>query len=212
MTKINLEKIWSQVPPDYYEEGIRHNLLQKLWHNEKWRNLRGFIKKDAKKILDVGCGSGHITYKMHKFFPKASVVGLDVYKKSIDFGRGKYRGVEFIVADAHRLPFKEANFDVVISTESLEHLVSPEKVLLQIRRVLVPGGELIVEMDSGSLLFRTVWYLWTRLGPGRVWMGSHLTKFDSKKLVNMIASSGFIIKEEKVTHMGMGIVVRAEKK
>jgi 2-polyprenyl-3-methyl-5-hydroxy-6-metoxy-1,4-benzoquinol methylase len=199
----------NRVPPDYYQKG---NLLQKLWHWEKWRTLRPFLDFNDDSILDIGCAGGHITVKMARYIPAARIIGIDIYKEGIEYAKELYEDGEFIVADAHKLPFKNETFDAVISTESLEHVADPKLVLSEAKRVLKRNGELVVEMDSGNLLFNTVWYLWTKLGRGRVWKESHLTMFNSKKLVNMIASCGFIIKEEKVTHLGMGILIKAEKK
>lgn len=206
-----LEGIWNQIPPDYYEEGRKKNYLQKIWHGEKVNKLKPFLSPKYKKILDIGSGSGHITHEIKKFLPNSEIWALDVYDKAINFGKKKYKDINFICADAHNLPFPEESFDLIISTESLEHVCSPEGVLSEMRRVLKKNGEIIVEMDSGNSIFKLVWSLWTRIGPGKVWRKSHLTIFNSRKLKKMIIDAGFIIKKSKISHFGMGIIYEAKK-
>ena len=40
----NLEEIWQQVPPDYYQKGVRNNLFQWIWHTWKWHSMEKFFK------------------------------------------------------------------------------------------------------------------------------------------------------------------------
>jgi len=68
----------------------------------------------------------------------------------------RYKELKLIRADAHNLPFKNNSFDLVICTEVLEHVVNPEKVLGEIKRVLTNDGIAIVEMDSGNFIFKIV--------------------------------------------------------
>src|SRR5262249_34882420 len=62
----------------------------------------------------------------------------------ISFDLFKFPGVQ-VVGDAHRLPFRDASLDGVISTALLEHVENPEAILTQMFRVLRPGGVLYVE-------------------------------------------------------------------
>lgn len=202
-----LRKIWDQVPSDYYETG---NLLQKYWHGGKWENIRTLFSPGYRKILDVGCASGHITNKIKALYPDAEVIGLDVSNKFLAFAKKRYPGVKFVLADAHSLPFPDRHFDLILSSESLEHVVNPGKVLLEIKRCLSKKGDFVVSMDSGSGLFSFVWKYWTTWGPGRVWRGSHLTHFDAKLLTDMVKEAGFKIAKSKIGHFGMAIFIKAK--
>lgn len=206
-----LESIWDQVSEDYYEEGIKKNFFQKIWHGRKWAILKKMLEADARSILDVGCASGHLTAKVKRLLPNSKVIGLDVSKKFIRYARKNYKGIEFVLADAHNLPFKKTSFDLIIATESLEHFVSPNKVLKEIRRCIKKRGRIIIEMDSGSTLFRSIWLLWILLGPGRVWKGSHLTRFNSTKLERLIKEEGFLIIEKRYALFGMVVFFKAKK-
>ncbi len=203
-----LQKIWAQVPADYYDEGIKKNILQKIWHGQKLAKILKILPKDAKTILDVGCSSGVLTAQIAKVLPKSKITGLDSYTKAITFARSKYPQIAFIVADAHKLPFKNNSFDLIICTETLEHVIDPKKVLSEMRRVLKKHGLAIISMDSGSLLFRSVWYFWTKT-KGKVWHNAHLHEFNARLLEDLIKKSGFKIKKKLPSHLGMAVTFLA---
>lgn len=208
-----LEEIWHQVTPDYYQNGVSKNLLQRIWHTRKLKTTLELIDNGGvkpKNILDVGCASGWMLSKISEKYPKAQCVGIDVYKKAIEYGQKLYKNLRLISVDAHKLPFKDKFFDLVICTELLEHVENPQKVLSEIKRVLAPNGIAIVEMDSGNFLFQIVWYWWTNIRHG-VWRDSHIHTFNTKILENMIKDSGFVITQKKVFNVTMAVVFLLRK-
>ncbi len=210
----NLEKIWNQVPVDYYQTGIKNNSFQKIWHTGKLRAILDIIEISGvkpKKILDVGCASGWFLSKLAEKYPHFSLVGVDIYKPAIQYGRKVYKNLDLVLADGHKLPFKNNSFDLITCTEVLEHVVEPDKVLEEIKRVLKPNGIAIIEMDSGSFLFTMAWYWWTNLRRG-VWRDSHIHTFNTKILENMIKNSGLIITQKKVFNYTMAVVFCLRKK
>lgn len=60
------EEIPGQVPLDYYDSGIKNNLLQKYWHNHKWVNLSKFLENRQEKLLDIGCAEGTTTSQINR--------------------------------------------------------------------------------------------------------------------------------------------------
>lgn len=210
-SKATLQSILKQVPVDYYESGKKSNVFQKIWHGKKWEILNKQLTGFPKKILDSGCASGHIAHLIKEKFPDSEVFGVDIYSPAITYAKKIYPNIEFKVADAQELPFKSNLFDVVLSSEVLEHVVDPKKTLLEIKRVLNPKGYAIVEMDSGSVLFSIVWYLWKKLGPGAVWRNSHLTHFNSEILEKLIRNSGFKVINKKFSMFGMAVFFKLRK-
>lgn len=208
-----LQEIWSQVPPDYYDLGISKNLLQKLWHTHKLNQVLKLLSKYKNnrnlKILDIGCSSAVLTNEISKILKTSKVTGLDSYKAAIEFARTKYPHIDFVLADAHKLPFKNASFDLIICTETLEHLVDPPLALAEIKRVLKKDAKAIISMDSGSFLFRSIWYIWIKT-KGKVWHNAHLHEFNAKTLEMLIEKSGFKIKQKISSHLGMAVTFLAK--
>lgn len=204
-TSKKLPDIWKQAPPDYYDQGIKSNLLQYLWHTQKIRTLKKIIiKKNYPKILDIGCASGLMTNKIASFFPESKVVGVDIYSNAIDFAKSKYPQISFNIADIHKLPFASGSFDLIICCETIEHVLNPKKALSEIYRVIKKDGIVIIAMDSGNLLFRLIWWFWEKT-KGKVWQGAHLHPFHHLELEEVIQSAGFKIKRKHFSHLGMEV-------
>lgn len=211
-SKKTLLDIWKQVPPDYYSKGIRSNILQWIWHDHKFNNFRKLLQDQTKikSALDVGCADGTLTNKIAQLLPKAKVVGVDVYMQALSLARKKYPRLSFIKANAHNIPFEKDSFDLVVCFETIEHVVDPLQVLRELRRVLKPEGQAVIVMDSGSLLFRIVWWAWEK-GKGRVWAGAHLHPFTHQELGATIERAGFKIVDKKFSHLGMEVSFTLKK-
>lgn len=203
--------IIEQVPPDYYQKGIRNNFLQNKWHTRKLSAVLSEVKNSPNSILDVGCASGWFLSELQKEFPSAKCYGVDIYPDAIAYGKKKYKKIKFEIADAHKLPFKNGMFDLVVCTEVLEHVDDPRHVITEIKRVLKKNGRAIIELDSGSILFSTVWFLW-KLSKGGVWNHSHLHSFNVQKLHKLLKDAGFTIENKKRFNLGMAMVFSVTKK
>lgn len=200
-----LTKIWQQVPADYYEKGVTTNILQQIWHNKKIATFKHLVDDGSfKKILDVGCAAGTLTNKISKLFPQSVVVGVDVYAEAINYGRKRYPYINFVKADTNKLPFKNNSFDLTVCYETIEHVNNPDKVLKELKRVTKKDGLAIIAMDSGSLLFRIVWWFWEKT-KGKVWQDAHLHPFHHAQLERTIRRAGFKIIKKHFSHWGMEV-------
>lgn len=109
----------------------------------KWRLRNKTAKQYAKgRVLDVGCGYG---YSSRNY---ASYVGIDVDPDVIDEAKRLNPQHDFIVASATSLPFPDNSFDTVLCLEVIEHLDDYHQFLTEARRVLSPGGVLIVSTPN----------------------------------------------------------------
>lgn len=202
--------VLKQVPVDYYARGVETNLLQKFWHKKKWGILKELLKEGSGKLLDVGCCDGTTTYHISLVSGKLKITGVDLYRGTIDYAKSQYKNIDFVFADAHKLPFKSGTFDYVTAIETLEHLESPGLALKEIKRVLKTGGILIIGQDTNSLLFRIIWWLWSR-SKGSVWKNSHVSCVAPEKLIKKIIKAGFKIESVKYINLGMEVFVKAKK-
>lgn len=200
-----LYEVWDQVPVDYYQSGVKQSLLQKIWHRKKISVAKKLLTgKKFKKVLDVGCASGYMVSEISKHFPDAKYTGIDSYDKAVTHGKKIYPHIKFKIANAEKLPFKKGDFDLLICYETIEHITNPLKALKEMKRVLKKDGTLILTMDSGSLLFRMVWFVWENT-KGKVWKGAHLHPFHHEELTEIIKKSGFKIKQKIFSHLGMEV-------
>lgn len=100
-------------------------------------------KSESGRILDVGCGNGNL----FTFLPegKYELYGVDFSKNMIVEAKMNCKThAEFHVADAECLPFDNNTFDIVVCNASFHHYTHPDEVLSEMRRVLKPGGKLLI--------------------------------------------------------------------
>jgi 2-polyprenyl-3-methyl-5-hydroxy-6-metoxy-1,4-benzoquinol methylase len=99
---------------------------------------------NGRRVLDVGCGNGFLCGEFHR--RGWNVTGIDLSPTGIALARSTYPEVRFeqIAADMDMLKNLEANeFDVVVSTEVIEHVYAPRDYALGCFHALKPGGTLI---------------------------------------------------------------------
>lgn len=199
------------VPPDYYDQAIRRNLLQFIWHKHRFRVIKNLLPKAGTKVLDVGCHAGTFTEEIAKALLETEIFGIDIDRTAIAYAKKKRPKFHFQVAAAERLPFPDKTFNLVTCFEALEHVKYPQKALAEIRRCLKDNGWLVLLVPTESLLFRLIWVFWTK-GKGRVWQSAHLHNFNGYRLDNLLSEVGFEIKERRLSHLGMLQAVRVKKK
>lgn len=109
------------------------------------------------RLLDCGCGPGTITVGLAEAVAPGEVVGIDLSTAQIDRARALVhdRGltnVHIEAADILALPFPDADFDAVYSSNALEYLAEPLAGIMEMRRVLKPGGVIgIVDADVSTV-------------------------------------------------------------
>ncbi len=110
-------------------------------------------------LLDVGCGPGTITLGLADLVAPGRVVAIDVADDIVAQARrladGEGRSdVTFAVGDVYALDAADASFDVVHAHQVLQHLTDPVRALLEIRRVLRPGGVVAVrDADYAAMMW-----------------------------------------------------------
>lgn len=98
-------------------------------------------------LLDVGSGTGSLLSRLHAVWPDASLWGVDLaYNMCLRAAArlGDEGRCQVVNADAEHLPFRDASFDLVVSTSALQWVGSLSNALHEMRRVMKPGGELCI--------------------------------------------------------------------
>jgi trans-aconitate methyltransferase len=97
------------------------------------------------RVLDLGCGTGHLTAQIAA--AGADVLGLDAAPSMIERARALYPHLRFEVARAEDFTL-DAPVDAVFSNAALHWMRPPEAVVARVARALVPGGRFVAEMGG----------------------------------------------------------------
>ncbi len=114
--------------------------------------LRGVQMKSADVILDIGCGDGALALILGK--GAAKVVGVDINPSAIDRANSMATvtassiKAEFLCKKLEEAGFVDGSFDKIFSFSVIEHIPNYREVLREARRVLKPGGQMVISVDS----------------------------------------------------------------
>ena len=122
-------------------------LVQRLvYRPEQDAVLRALQTCGARAVLDVGCGTGLLATRVGRELRGARVVGCDFSRGMLVRAASRAEGPALVQADALRLPFRDACFDAVASTEAFHWFPDQVTALREFRRVLAPGGRILVSL------------------------------------------------------------------
>ncbi|MEG4345561.1 methyltransferase domain-containing protein [Microcoleus sp. A003_D6] len=102
-----------------------------------------------KQVLDIASGEGYGSASLSKF--ARSVVGVDIDSKSVEYANQKYGdrpNLEFVVGACEAIPLPSQSVDIVTSFETIEHHDKHEQMMQEIKRVLKPGGMLVISSPN----------------------------------------------------------------
>jgi ubiquinone/menaquinone biosynthesis C-methylase UbiE len=117
---------------------------------ERWIILNILSKNGPEGVLvDVGCGPGFLAAQASRRFPGLKVIGLDISEEMLalarrNWGAGAYRDLELINGNAQHLPFADGALDCLVSSLSIHHWTDAPMAFREFKRVLKPGGRLLL--------------------------------------------------------------------
>jgi ubiquinone/menaquinone biosynthesis C-methylase UbiE len=150
---------------------------------------RAGLQVRGKDFLEIGCGSGYAAELLLRDAPR-SYLGVDLMEEQIELAqRRRLPGAEFVVGDATDLGWiPDESKDVIAIFGILHHIPGWRRVIEECRRILRPGGTLVLEEPDGRAIT-----LWDRL---LAWGHHPDALFTLDELSRALDSSGFSVEHQ----------------
>jgi arsenite methyltransferase len=167
---------------------------------EQRRAVRGLLAlQPGERVLDIGSGPGFLADEMaEEVGPEGRVHGIDPSESMLAIARRRDRPVEYAAGDALALPFADAAFDAAVATQVYEYVPDMPAALAEVRRVLRPGGRLLIlDTDWDSI----VWHSSDRERMLRVlakWNDHLADPYLPRRLPRLLRAAGFELRNAAI--------------
>jgi ubiquinone/menaquinone biosynthesis C-methylase UbiE len=139
------------------------------------------------RILDLGCGTGTLLENLLTVAPEAEMFGLDPCAEMLNVARQKLpASIDLKLGNATNIPFSRDSFDVLVSTSAFHYFRQPEQAVQEMKRVLKPGGHLIITDWSYDYWSCRILDSWLRISNP-----AHFRTYTSSELRLMLQNNGF---------------------
>lgn len=139
---------------------LQHQVEARLLESLDYLDDPALKREPPQRVLDLGCGTGSAAMAMQKRWPKAQVLAMDIALPMLQQARREssrwnpfVRTPQMICADVRALPLAEGSVDVLFSNLCLQWVDDLDAVLVGFRRVLKPGGLLLVSTFGPETLW-----------------------------------------------------------
>lgn len=162
--------------------------IQKRYELKILRKMSSIKNIDI--ALEIGCGNGNGTRLINKYFTPKKIIAIDLDEKMIDVAQKRNKGSNFVfeVMDASKLDFPDNYFDTIFDFGIIHHISNWKDCIKELRRVLKPNGEIILEEVSIETF---------TLGIGKLWRKildhPYESMYTSKEFTDYLIQTGFEI-------------------
>jgi SAM-dependent methyltransferase len=178
--------------------GNTENFFRRLQYHLWGRELRRFAASQPAsrlRIVDVGCGPGFLLRCMARWFHGAELVGVDQSQALLEIAQSRCAKMSAHIGDACALPLADGSADVAFALHVVEHLRQPDRFFAEARRVVRPGGLLVIATPNAESLGARIM--------GRKWIGfsdpTHVSLHGPSYWSEMLDRSGFEIARHGTT-------------
>jgi len=175
--------------PIYQREQYGKGGIGRIYWDYRDRVALSYLDDHDFRVADIGCGEGITLEKLVKIFPHKDCLGLDGLIENLFICAG-YR-LKTVGGDVFHLPFQNNSIDCVLLLEVIEHLLTPERAIGEIHRVIRPDGKLIV-LFPNDLCFKIARLLTLKFNEASYNPG-HVRQWTPKDIRRSLTLNGFKI-------------------
>ena len=147
------------------------------------RNILDLVNPENSRVLDVGTGNGYLMECLSE--KKFQVWGTEISESSAKICEKKFPGKVYL-GEIEKANYSDNFFDVVFMTDVLEHLNNSKKVILEIKRILKPGGHIFIISPNSDSITRKIF--------GKSWFQykyEHIFYYNKKSLSFLLGTDDF---------------------
>jgi SAM-dependent methyltransferase len=139
------------------------------------------LKRENSSILEIGSGTGG-NIKMLRKFGELVAMELDEFAMTVAEERHGLRAIKGSLPDNH--PFEDGQFDLICLFDVLEHIEPDQESLVELQRLLRPGGEILITVPAYMFLWST-----------HDEIHHHFRRYNRKNLTEVASNAGFVVEE-----------------
>jgi SAM-dependent methyltransferase len=117
------------------------------------REVRRHARGPSPVVLEVGCSSGFLLEELRRALPHAQVIGSDYVRGPLERLAGRLPNVPLLQFDLVKCPLPDDSIDVAVLLNVLEHIEDDAGAVRQLRRIVKPGGTVVLEVPAGPHLY-----------------------------------------------------------
>ena len=155
-----------------------------FWFRARNQLLIYFLRTympEARKFLEIGCGTGFVLAGIANAFPKLDLTGSELFVEGLPFAAKRVPSAKLFQMDATAIPY-ESEFDVIGAFDVLEHIEEDERVLAQMHRALASSGSIILTVPQHR-------FLWSQQDE----YACHVRRYEAHELRGKVQRAGFKI-------------------
>jgi ubiquinone/menaquinone biosynthesis C-methylase UbiE len=126
------------------------------------RTLAHLNPRTGHRVLDVGCGTGQLLGEVAARWPGTSLVGIDPSPRMLQQAKARVPSAHLVLGTAESLPAESASVDWLVTTSAFHYVRDPFVARREFRRVLRPGGTLVLTDWSADFLTTRLQARWSK--------------------------------------------------
>ena len=169
------------------------------------KEILPLLPDNPSKVLEIGCGAGNTLVWLKNLKHCTWIGGVEISPEAVEIARERLDAVYPVNIEQNSLPIQESTLDLILCLDVLEHMIDPWEVVRRLRKLLKPGGALIVSIPNirnhkvlFPLLFKGKW----NYADAGILDKTHLRFFVRDTAIHLVGASGLHV--DTISSTGLG--------